>query len=746
MRKINALIFTAALLFGLNLSAQDHHWPLSTDANDAVGTLHGTMHGITFTTDAERGDVAVFDGSAGDSYIELPSLLNGQTEMTISLWFKQNTDSVWARLYSFGVGDFAADRGQACSNHLTLVGSNPGGWHEFRIKHPDNLCDWYAWPGQPRKIIEGEWHHSVVTLTETMINVYVDGEKIAQQSTKANPFDMDDIGNVLGRSYWDEPDVNANMSDLKIYNRVLTDIEVAELYAETEKSTDQIEGGFAINNIATETANIDVVLNAPGKVHFTAKAQHEAPPPISELVDFPYKIDVTAANTVANFEITALFGGTPKTYYSFYFIAEDASGNLQDTTTRVDFKTLAETDEFYHWPLASDAVEIEAGLNGEVDGIEFSDDPVRGGVATFDNDTGYVKLPQFIGGLDEVTISIWFRMDEKRVWSRLINLGEGPRPDADWWRDGFWLVPASHWNDSQPFGLEATGKQCHWNKGVANPDLILGAWYQTTIVVSNEIGKIYLNDTEIVSMVMPKPIGEINDIQNSLGTSFWPDPIFRGAMSDLFIYSKALTAEEVTTLYNDTKKEAPTVPGFVASYPAVSNIATTSATLEVQLDAAGVAYYEVKEAAEAAPTAADLVTADVKIDVADANTTATADLAGLTAGTDYKAYVVAGLAGGAAQETVTEVAFSTLPVGIGQSGIENCEIYPNPTKGIVTISSGAKISTIEVYSISGSRMISLINDQSSEISIDLNEFANGIYLLHLKAEDGAAKISKIVKQ
>ncbi|MEN8248760.1 MAG: LamG domain-containing protein, partial [Bacteroidota bacterium] len=285
MRKIILLLFISILFVGQGF-AQDHHWPLTADANDVVGTLHGTNHGVTFATDAERGDVAVFDGSGGDSFIYIPSLLNGQDEATISLWVKQNVGSTWSRIYSFGVAsDIETNQNHGCDIHFTLVGNNPNDdtRFEFLNKNYADPCHWNAWPGKPGAITIGEWHHSVVTLTRTKVVMYLDGEKIAEQNLLSDPFTMDDQGNVLGRAYWPDADVQAAMSDFRVYNNALSDTEVAALYVETEQSTAEIAGGFSIKDITASSATATAVLNQDGTVHVISLAAGSPAPTIEEV-------------------------------------------------------------------------------------------------------------------------------------------------------------------------------------------------------------------------------------------------------------------------------------------------------------------------------------------------------------------------------------------------------------------------------------------------------------------------------
>ena len=91
MKKLKFLIFTMIIFCGHLIHAQDHQWPLTADVNDVVGGLNGTNNGITFQNDAERGDVAIFDGAA--AYADMPSFMKDKSAMTISVWFKPDYEN-----------------------------------------------------------------------------------------------------------------------------------------------------------------------------------------------------------------------------------------------------------------------------------------------------------------------------------------------------------------------------------------------------------------------------------------------------------------------------------------------------------------------------------------------------------------------------------------------------------------------------------------------------------------------------
>jgi len=76
--------------------------------------------------------------------------------------------------------------------------------------------------------------------------------------------------------------------------------------------------------------------------------------------------------------------------------------------------------------------------------------------------------------------------------------------------------------------------------------------------------------------------------------------------------------------------------------------------------------------------------------------------------------------------------------------LEAVKIFPNPSKGNVTISNASTIETIEIYNILGSLVKSVAVENTSKIELDLNELSQGMYLVKLKDVYGNTKTQKLI--
>ncbi|GET20455.1 T9SS type A sorting domain-containing protein [Prolixibacter denitrificans] len=76
--------------------------------------------------------------------------------------------------------------------------------------------------------------------------------------------------------------------------------------------------------------------------------------------------------------------------------------------------------------------------------------------------------------------------------------------------------------------------------------------------------------------------------------------------------------------------------------------------------------------------------------------------------------------------------------------LSDIRLYPNPTKGKVRIVSSSGIDELDLYAISGSRLIHLEN-KGTEVTLDLQNQMDGIYLLHIKQNSRVYQF-KLLKQ
>ncbi len=253
MKKLLFLSAFIAFLCGQILSAQTHHWPLTTNLNDVVGTLNGTNHGVTFGNDAVRGPVALFDGVS--AYANLPSFVNGNAAVTVTCWWKMEESRVWARIYTLGKGD------QVEPKDVMMVIPVSGNNNMYRFTLSDPSGPWVDadFPKEVVDVTTNTWYWSAVVLKPDSIIVYHNDSQILAESGFTRPINtLEDTENAIGKSFWPDLTWKGAISDLRFYNTALTKTEVLALYNSTN-----INVGISKNALQSD---IPVVFSENNKI------------------------------------------------------------------------------------------------------------------------------------------------------------------------------------------------------------------------------------------------------------------------------------------------------------------------------------------------------------------------------------------------------------------------------------------------------------------------------------------------
>jgi len=161
--------------------------------------------------------------SAGDlAYVSLPhGIVAKLSELTIATWVKLKSGAEFQRIFDFGVDS---------NTFMYLVNSGGSGVVRFRIASAAL---------NKNQIVEGadalpvaRWVHVAVTVGDTGVSIYLDGLQIAQKAPAAlRPSDLGDTdSNFIGRSpFAADPYLDGQIDEFRIYNRVLTPVEVGVL-------------------------------------------------------------------------------------------------------------------------------------------------------------------------------------------------------------------------------------------------------------------------------------------------------------------------------------------------------------------------------------------------------------------------------------------------------------------------------------------------------------------------------------
>lgn len=161
--------------------------------------------------------------------------------------------------------------------------------------------------------------------------------------------------------------------------------------------------------------------------------------------------------------------------------------------------------------------------------------------------TSYATIPSgIVSTLSDFTISAWVKMDALANWMRVFDFGTGTNKYM------FLSVQAGSANVMR-YAIKngGTEKQVSFNYV-----LPLNTWTYFAVTQSGNTCTLYINGTAVTSnttvSIKPSTIGSTN--QNYLGKSQFNDAMFKGAIDEFKIYSRALSAQEINTESQSTLK------------------------------------------------------------------------------------------------------------------------------------------------------------------------------------------------
>jgi hypothetical protein len=240
MRKLIVAVLAAGFLaFGAEVTMAT---PLITDglvaayefsgnANDSIGSNHGTVYGSTLTADRFGNADSAYSFDGIDDYISLEGMNTTDfsfLDFTISLWYQSDSTEEQGVIHS----NDGSQWGQTGYN-INLNRNNSSdlqGW--YRAEYPDKNEMHASRPD------DNLWHN-VILVRDTSVKqgyIYLDGSLVA---TKNDP---DSLLNVMPQSYirfgylhYEPENINSyldgNLDDIFFYNRALSTEEIHELYA-----------------------------------------------------------------------------------------------------------------------------------------------------------------------------------------------------------------------------------------------------------------------------------------------------------------------------------------------------------------------------------------------------------------------------------------------------------------------------------------------------------------------------------
>lgn len=173
----------------------------------------------------------------------------------------------------------------------------------------------------------------------------------------------------------------------------------------------------------------------------------------------------------------------------------------------------------------------------------------------------YVDLPPAVlAGSPALTLSAWVRPAHDAAWARVFDFGDDTTR--------YLYLAARNGNGVPRFAVTTSGPGGEQGLDGSAP-LPLGEWSHLAVTLADGTGTLYVDGTAVARStamtLTPAALGTL--AHHWLGRSNFPaDPVFAGAFGDVEVFSRALTAGEITELRDRPAADASTGRGDLASY------------------------------------------------------------------------------------------------------------------------------------------------------------------------------------
>jgi hypothetical protein len=246
-----------------------NYWPIQNNVDDIVGCADMyNGKNIQYTNDrfgSSNSAISLIDG-----YYQVPAGVYFKGDLTISLWIRLRAQVAWAKIVDFG-------NGAGMENVIISASFEGSGCPAPEILNANSKVRLIS--STPLNL--GAWTHLVFTLNGTLGSIYLNGTLTAQNSIYV-PNNVIRSPYYIGKSHWPDGNLNADLDDLRFYNRSITPSEKFELWNTTStaaiyrstatrcttsrsptttQSTASSASSFISSLISTKTSNKTVFLN-----------------------------------------------------------------------------------------------------------------------------------------------------------------------------------------------------------------------------------------------------------------------------------------------------------------------------------------------------------------------------------------------------------------------------------------------------------------------------------------------------
>ena len=230
--QINNNIVTDGLVLSYDAAYKKSYPRSGTTWIDLIGTNNATFEGSdgdNNTPQFQNTNLGVlnFDG-VDDKIIIAPSTFTNFNEVSISMWVKVLSDAGGYKCF-FSARNAASGNDFTTGINVDMMSYNSGNWQHLNVEGAGRIG--YQVDQMTTSVDFGVWAHLGVTISTSNIEVYINGQQQNSRSRSNVAMGLQYIS--IGSRYYQggyKGYLNADISGVQLYNRVLSNTEVTQNY------------------------------------------------------------------------------------------------------------------------------------------------------------------------------------------------------------------------------------------------------------------------------------------------------------------------------------------------------------------------------------------------------------------------------------------------------------------------------------------------------------------------------------
>ena len=188
-----------------------------------------------------------------------------------------------------------------------------------------------------------------------------------------------------------------------------------------------------------------------------------------------------------------------------------------------------------------------------------------GQAVDLDGTDDYIDLPDAMGRTADTTIATWVNWDGGSDWQRVFDFGTGTYQNL-------FLTPKAG-GGSMRLSIKdvINGKDQEYQ--VNTTALPIGQWVHLAAVIKGDYMTLYVNGKPVGSVFnLDASPAQFPAVNNYIGKSQYPDPLFNGRVDDFRLYGKALSGPEIWSLWGQSTNQAPVFSPEVITLPSTNTL------------------------------------------------------------------------------------------------------------------------------------------------------------------------------